>query len=143
LRTLDLAGLTEPIRLELGGTCEFADASAIVIDNIVLEIPVLMLPSVPEEEYVKIYPNPFRENAVVEFYLEAESHVKISICNLAGQTLGTLSDRSFSAGLHQISLYAYTFPKGLYLLKFETDTKLKKGVQLVRFISMNGIDQDK
>ena len=139
MKSKDLSDLDGTIRLELGATSEFADDSANIIDDIVLQIPEISLPAPPDtagNNYVKVYPNPFKDIAVIEFYLESESLVKITLCNLAGQSLQAVTDRTYQEGLHQIRLSAVNFSKGTYLLKYEADDGTQSDSRLIKIIAL-------
>jgi hypothetical protein len=135
MRSKDLSDLDGTIRLELGATSEFADDSANIIENVVLQIPEISLP-VPDtmSNFVKVYPNPFRDDAVVEFYLELECQVKIDICNAAGAYIMNVAEGSFPMGLHQVSLAAINFKKGVYILKFESNDGTRAESKLIKII---------
>jgi hypothetical protein len=137
LKTLDLTGLTSTLKLELEVNSEFADESANVIDGVVLSIPEIMWPAPDPEDtlsgrYLKVYPNPFKENTIVEFYLESDSHVKITLCNVAGESLSPVTDASYAKGFHQLPVSAVKFSKGICLLKFEADDGVKSWKELIK-----------
>lgn len=46
------------------------------------------------------YPNPFNMNTVIPYSLTGDSHVKITVCNILGQTVSTLVDAFQPAGAH-------------------------------------------
>lgn len=46
------------------------------------------------------YPNPFNLNTVIPYTLAGDSHVKITVCNILGQTISTLIDAFQPAGAH-------------------------------------------
>ncbi len=125
MKTLDLSELTGTIKLSIWEFSEFADSSANAIDNVVLEIPEIeyFLPE-PEDSidgnYVRIYPNPFNDYASVNFFLKADSKVKISISNSSGKLMSR-EETSYPEGTYEIKLYAMDYASGIYLLKFEID----------------------
>jgi hypothetical protein len=137
LKSLDLTGLTSTLKLELDVASEFADESANVIDGVILEVPEILWPAPDPEDtlsgrYIKVYPNPFKENTIVEFYLESDSHVKITLCNVAGESLSPVTDASYAKGFHQVPVSAVNFSKGICLLKFEADDGVKGWKELIK-----------
>ena len=48
------------------------------------------------------YPNPFNATVTIPFVIPRESHVRISVLNIGGQTVRTLWDRSARAGTHRV-----------------------------------------
>jgi hypothetical protein len=46
------------------------------------------------------YPNPFNLSTVIPYSLAGESHVRITVCNILGQTVSTLVDAFQPAGSH-------------------------------------------
>lgn len=48
------------------------------------------------------YPNPFNLNTVIPYSLSGDSHVRITICNILGQTMSTLVDAFQPAGAHTV-----------------------------------------
>lgn len=133
----DLQNLTGTIKLELSNNCEFADDSAHVITPLTLVIPVIGLPLPLDtlKEYVKVYPNPFRDMTKIEFYLENESAVKIGVCNAIGEYLGKIQEDVFPKGLHQVSLSTTYLRKGVYFLKFERDNGITSNSRMIQIIA--------
>lgn len=46
------------------------------------------------------YPNPFNLSTVIPYSLSGDAHVKITVCNILGQTVSTLVDAFQPAGAH-------------------------------------------
>lgn len=49
------------------------------------------------------YPNPFNSTAVIRFALPEQTDAELSVHNLGGQRVVTLSDGTHAAGSHQVS----------------------------------------
>jgi photosystem II stability/assembly factor-like uncharacterized protein len=63
-----------------------------------------MVSSQPTEFMVyQNYPNPFNPSTVISFTLHMQSKVRLTIYNLLGQTVTTLIDCDFAAGLHSVT----------------------------------------
>jgi len=141
MKSLDLTALASSLKFEVDVNSEFADESANVIDGVVLILPEIYWPAPDPEDtlsgkYVKVYPNPFKENTIVEFYLESDSHVKITLCNVAGESLSPFADASYAKGFHQVPVSVVNFSKGIYLLKFEADDGVKAWSALIKIMSI-------
>jgi alpha-amylase len=65
------------------------------------------------------YPNPFNPSTMIDFALPAESHVKLTIVNLLGQTVATLIDGPMSAGWHSKPFEASGLASGMYMYRLE------------------------
>lgn len=74
------------------------------------------------------YPNPFNPDIKIDFYLPADSDVKLQVFNIKGQIIKTIVSKTLEKGLHQ-----YTFngkdeqqknlSSGLYFVKIVTKDK--------------------
>jgi hypothetical protein len=133
MRTYDLAGLSGSIRIALTAGSEFADGAANIIPDVRLQSPELYykLPDPNDTTgngYLKIFPNPFEDQSRIEFYLEAASSVRISLCNMLGETVAPLIDGHYDKGMHYVPLSAVNYAKGAYLLRFSSDDGLDKKV---------------
>lgn len=127
MKTMELSGLTGTIKLDIYELSEFADGSANIIEGIVLEMPEIryLEPDIDDslgQNYVRVFPNPFDDFITINFYLEEESRVKISLCNPAGVEVKH-EESIYPEGTHREVLYAADFAKGIYLLKFEIATQ--------------------
>jgi len=137
MRSFDLAGLSGTIKLGLYEFSEFADQSANTIEGVVLEIPEIKYLIPDTNEFITgIYPNPFDEFTSINFYLKTESHVKISLFNIAGMEISQLTDAIFPKGSHQVELYALDLSKGIYLLKFSVKNDEQSSSKVKKIISI-------
>lgn len=88
-----------------------------------------------ENSFIKAYPNPFKDEIQIMYFLDKKSDVKIEIFNVLGSKITTLVDEN-----QYEDLYSYTFnPKkfgldnGVYLLHISLDNKtyeIKKLINL-------------
>ena len=69
------------------------------------------------------FPNPFNPSSKINFSLPFESQVKIKLFNTLGQKVMDLANGEFSAGNHEIEIYASNLSSGIYLLQFEARSK--------------------
>lgn len=65
---------------------------------------------------VKVYPNPFNGEVTMTFSLTEYSDITISLFNLRGQKIKTLSQQSLSHGDHSILFDGGDIPSGNYIL---------------------------
>jgi len=66
------------------------------------------------------YPNPFNPTTTLQYSLPNESRVKLTIYNVLGQIVETLSDAIESAGYRSVEWNAGSFPSGIYFCKLES-----------------------
>ena len=94
-----------------------------MVDTIVVGNPTGIddqSPSIPNQiELSQNYPNPFNAKTAIEYALPFDSHVRIIIYNLLGQSIETLVDRDQSAGHHQVLWDAADVPTGVYFYRIE------------------------
>lgn len=78
------------------------------------------------------FPNPFNPVTSIEFYLDRQQDVKLTVFNLLGQRVTTLADGKLGAGMHRFEWGASEYASGLYFYRLETETssKIKKMVLL-------------
>jgi hypothetical protein len=67
-----------------------------------------------------ITPNPFSHSTEVNFSLANASTVSIKIYDVSGKLVQTLTDETFSAGLHSVSWNAENIAPGVYFVKYVT-----------------------
>lgn len=82
-------------------------------------------------------PNPFGDNTTIKYGLPKNSHVKLTIFNLAGQAVRTLADKNEPAGFKQVrwdgkSSSGKQVPQGIYFYVFKAGdyTKHRKMVMV-------------
>jgi hypothetical protein len=141
MNALDLSGLTGTIKLGIYESSEFADKSANIIEGVELEIPEIqyLIPDPIDSimgNYVKVYPNPFDDFAAINFYLKADSKVRISLSDLYGNEIYPAKETDYPKGDHQVKLHGLDLSKGVYLLKFEIINEGKTGSKLIKIISI-------
>ena len=94
-----------------------------MVDTIVVGNPTGIddqSPSIPSQiELWQNYPNPFNAKTAIEYALPFDSHVRIVIYNLLGQSVETLVNRNQSAGYHQVLWDAADAPTGVYFYRIE------------------------
>jgi len=141
MKTLDISGLSNTIRLELYEFSEFADQFANIIEGVVLEIPEIkfLIPDPGDSidgNYVSLYPNPFKNNTTIYFTLESESQVKITVFNPAGVALNMFEEKTYPEGHHEVKIDGLDLAKGIYLLKFEIRNPETSGSKIFKIFSI-------
>lgn len=68
---------------------------------------------------MKVYPNPFRDEAKVAFNLINPEDVVLYLYNSTGQLVRTYYKGSFSSGNQECSIDASNLPSGIYMLKMQ------------------------
>jgi hypothetical protein len=75
-------------------------------------------------ELLENYPNPFNPSTTIGFKLAADSHIRVSVFDVLGRKVATLTDQPYSRGTHRISWDASAMGSGQYIYRMEADGKL-------------------
>ncbi len=67
------------------------------------------------------YPNPAADVVTVSFSLPEESLVELTVYDLAGRRVATLTSENYAAGRHTVEWSVAALPSGVYLLRLNTD----------------------
>ncbi|MBO6537588.1 MAG: T9SS type A sorting domain-containing protein [Balneolaceae bacterium] len=65
------------------------------------------------------YPNPFNPSTNISFYLPQSAEVKVTVFDVTGRLVATLSDGLRNAGAHQITFDASALSSGIYFYRLE------------------------
>jgi len=84
--------------------------------------------------HLQISPNPFKENARIQFTLPESSEVHLQIVNVYGIVVATLVDSCLSKGSHEITWDTASLPRGIYFLSMEAG-KLREVRKAIRIAS--------
>lgn len=78
------------------------------------------------------YPNPFNPSTIIEYQLQEESFVNLSIYNTLGELTTVLVNKNQSSGVYKIPFYADNLASGIYFYKLTTSgyQKTKKMILL-------------
>ena len=78
-------------------------------------------------------PNPVIDKTSISFYLPEDANVRLTVSNTLGQEIMTLSDSSFTKGMHTVDMDATSLSTGVYFYKLEANkTTLTKQLSLVK-----------
>jgi hypothetical protein len=86
----------------------------------------------PPEVFAKVYPNPFVDNAVITYHLDAPSAVNISLVNAAGQQVKQLINGNLKAGNYTEKINSNGLAKGAYFIKIVKDGEVKQAIKVVK-----------
>ncbi len=84
------------------------------------------------------YPNPFNPSTTIAFDLPQSEHVKISIYNILGREVTTLTDEHYEAGYHELNWdgrdrSGHATSSGIYFYRLSTDShRAQKKMLLIR-----------
>ena len=81
-------------------------------------------PEVPVNPAAGIYPNPFQQNAVVQFELTKNQQVSAYIYDLQGRMVAKIIDRPGSAGLNELVFQLTPLKAGEYLIRVYADDEI-------------------
>jgi hypothetical protein len=74
---------------------------------------------------VKIYPNPFRNNAFIEFVLPESHYITLEVFNISGLRVATLFEGRVNAFEEQkFNLSGESLPTGIYICKLTIENKV-------------------
>jgi len=65
------------------------------------------------------YPNPFNASTTIEFSLTKTEHVTLSVYDLLGRKLATLTDDEKQAGSHSVTFDASDLSSGVYFYRLQ------------------------
>jgi len=68
------------------------------------------------------YPNPFTDQATIQFTLDKSTNVSIDIYDITGKTVRSINAGSFAAGENSVVIQREDLNSGIYLLKLNAGT---------------------
>lgn len=79
-------------------------------------------PAVELENYhlISAYPNPFNPNTTVSLILQNRENVTLTVYNIQGRLISTLTDGYLEAGQHDFNFDGRNLPSGVYFLNMIT-----------------------
>lgn len=80
-----------------------------------------------------VYPNPFADMAIIEFNLDRQEYINLSIVDLTGRTIAVLYNGAGHTGKNNISIDGSLLDKGMYLCRFKTGSGTQtKQIMIIR-----------
>ena len=80
---------------------------------------------IPENMFLKVYPNPFNPSCELEILLTDDQFVRVTVNDILGREIQILKNKPLLKGFHQISWTPKIEPSGIYFFKIETETIIK------------------
>lgn len=136
-RGSDFWGLILPCDTDKGGSSatEIEETRAMIDDFFedTEDIPEETFSGLPEQESLKVYPNPSSYEATVEFGLPTGKKVQVLVFDARGRFVEELLHEQLEGGIHQIQWNAGNRESGLYMIQIRTpDWALTERVFVVR-----------
>jgi hypothetical protein len=78
----------------------------------------------PSSEILSSYPNPSPNEVTIKYTVKKAGVVKLSVYNSISHETIVLVNEHLSAGKHEISFLTNRLPKGVHIIRMETDGKL-------------------
>ncbi|MEM1095372.1 MAG: T9SS type A sorting domain-containing protein [Bacteroidota bacterium] len=79
------------------------------------------------------YPNPFNPTSTIAFTLPASSEVRLTVYDLLGRPVATLTEGTLAAGRHQVAVDATAWASGVYLYVLQTpDARVTQTMHLLK-----------
>lgn len=82
-------------------------------------------PILNETLELRNYPNPFASRTTIEFKLEKENRVRLSIFNTLGGQVEVLFDKRLPSGAHQVPFDGSRLPAGAYIYRLQVGNQVK------------------
>lgn len=71
------------------------------------------------------YPNPFNPQTTIEFTLDRQGIVVLTVYDILGRQMSTLVNNTLPAGPHAIRMEASSFPAGVYFYELRTNKNIQ------------------
>jgi len=88
---------------------------------------IVSVPELPFEPAVRVYPNPFRESARIEFQLREPCVIKAAIYDADGRLVKILSGDIRIPGIHSLTWNASGQPGGIYFYRIQFGQSIHSG----------------
>jgi hypothetical protein len=75
---------------------------------------------------LRLFPNPVEGNAFIEFTIPNAERVKVDIYDVTGRIIQSLSDQSYTEGVHQLTVSSSGWRSGVYFVSVRTDSFSKR-----------------
>jgi CubicO group peptidase (beta-lactamase class C family) len=125
--SLSLAGFEGNVLIRF--RARYGNSNNLYIDNIHVGFPIdvgIDEPFVSDHRpAIRIYPNPFSGSATIEYELDQDANVNLSVYNQLGQQVKTLVNEQQSKGGQKVQWNAERLPAGVYFCR------LKAGNQFI------------
>ena len=72
-----------------------------------------------ELELAQNYPNPFNPSTVISYSLPEQTHVRLTVYDMLGRSVGVLVDEQQAPGQHKVTWDASTLSSGVYIYRID------------------------
>jgi len=86
-----------------------------------IEVPISVEEVQINDIMLKIFPNPFKDFTVIEFFSKKESDVELTLNNLLGQKITTIFNGRCKTELNRVSLMFDEIPVGVFYLQLKME----------------------
>ena len=84
------------------------------------------------EVFAKVVPNPFVDNSVITFHIDAAAAVNITLVNAEGKLVKQLVNRNLKAGTYTEKINSNELIKGVYFIKIAKNGEIKQTIKVVK-----------
>jgi len=120
------------------GECNVISDAKLIMDGLAMKPGVTVGIEIPERfDRMELngYPNPFRENARIEYTLPEDGHVSLEITSIVGSRIILLSNQQQTAGEYSTNFDGNKLTPGVYQITLRLKTRndvLIKTIQMVK-----------
>lgn len=92
-----------------------------ITDHCLLSVDTVeIIPNDPELEVKTIYPNPVRDELKLEFTIDTQKRIQVTLRDIQGRLIRELEDNSFTAGSHLTTYTVNDLSSGTYFISVES-----------------------
>jgi hypothetical protein len=84
------------------------------------------------EVFAKVSPNPFVDNSVITYRIDAPAAVNITLVNAEGQLVKQLVNKNLKPGTYTEKVGSNELIKGVYFIKIAKDGEVKQTIKVVK-----------
>ncbi len=70
------------------------------------------------------YPNPFHESASIDFSIHRSSQVRLTVHDMLGRNVATLTENFYSPGRYTVNFHAENLPAGAYICRLQSGSEV-------------------
>lgn len=112
------------IAVPVGGASQPAELVALALDPAVVNIKENNPIPPKKDKLLQNYPNPFNSETTISYSLSKESQVEISIYDITGRKVRTLTNKVQKAGEYRIAFDMGDLAAGMYFYRLKTNSSI-------------------
>lgn len=137
LRTIAIADVDSDHRWDILITSvnvtDSTEGAVTIIENDQVTSVRTLSPAPHSFSLAQNYPNPFNPQTSIEFDLQKDARVELTVFDLTGREVAKLIDGKVASGKHRVTFAASGLPSGVYIYELRTDgNKANRKMVLVR-----------